>query len=193
MRHRNQRKLACLAEDGKLQPGELWRQASIIGSQFTASYTRSDAGIIPTIRGEAWVCGDTRLILNPGRSLLLGDRVVNHGDVIVIGAGIVGAACAWRWRNAGKKCFARRSPAGRHRAGMGHLVCMDDDPAELALSAWSLACWRTLTPRMPERCAWRGCGTLWLAETPQELEIARESSGEWPHIRSPARCRPPHS
>lgn len=27
---------------------------------------------------------------------------------------------------------------------------------------------------MPERCAWRGCGTLWLAETPQELEIARE-------------------
>ncbi|HAT1618057.1 TPA: 4-hydroxyproline epimerase [Raoultella ornithinolytica] len=58
-------KLACLAEDGKLQPGELWRQASIIGSQFTASYTRSDAGIIPTIRGEAWVCGDTQLILNP--------------------------------------------------------------------------------------------------------------------------------
>lgn len=57
---------------------------------------------------------------------------------------------------------------------MGHLVCMDDDPAELALSAWSLAGWRTLTPRMPERCAWRGCGTLWLAETPQELEIARE-------------------
>ena len=46
-------KLACSAEDGKLQPGELWRQASIIGSQFTASYTRSDAGIIPTIRGEA--------------------------------------------------------------------------------------------------------------------------------------------
>ena len=58
-------KLACLAEDGKLQPGELWQQASIIGSQFTASYTRSDAGIIPTIRGAAWVCGDTRLILNP--------------------------------------------------------------------------------------------------------------------------------
>ncbi len=47
-------KLACLAEDGKLQPGELWQQASIIGSQFTASYTRSDAGIIPTIRGAAW-------------------------------------------------------------------------------------------------------------------------------------------
>ena len=58
-------KLACLAQDGKLQPGAIWRQASIIGSQFTASYQRAAAGIIPTIRGEAWVCGDNQLILNP--------------------------------------------------------------------------------------------------------------------------------
>ena len=58
-------KLACLAADGKLQPGQVWRQASIIGSQFTASYQRAAAGIIPTIRGEAWVCGDNQLILNP--------------------------------------------------------------------------------------------------------------------------------
>lgn len=57
-------KLACLADDGKLQPGETWRQASIIGSQFTASYTREGDQVIPTIRGEAWVCGDNRLILN---------------------------------------------------------------------------------------------------------------------------------
>ena len=58
-------KLACLAQDGKLQPGEIWRQASIIGSQFTASYQRTAESIIPTIRGEAWVCGDNQLILNP--------------------------------------------------------------------------------------------------------------------------------
>ncbi|MCI1035005.1 4-hydroxyproline epimerase [Raoultella terrigena] len=58
-------KLACLAEDGKLRPGEIWQQASIIGSRFTASYARQAAGIIPTIRGEAWVCADSCLILNP--------------------------------------------------------------------------------------------------------------------------------
>ncbi|MDJ1655510.1 4-hydroxyproline epimerase [Raoultella sp. Ech2A] len=57
-------KLACLAEDGKLRPGEIWQQASIIGSRFTASYAREAAGIIPTIRGEAWVSADSRLILN---------------------------------------------------------------------------------------------------------------------------------
>ena len=100
---------------------------------------------------------------------------MNHGDVIVIGAGIVGAACAWQLAKRGQKVILLddRQP-GATAAGMGHLVCMDDDPAELALSAWSLARWRTLTPQMPERCAWRGCGTLWLAETSQELEIARE-------------------
>lgn len=58
-------KLACLAGDDKLQPGEIWRQASIIGSQFTASYARDGERIIPTIRGDAWVCGDSRLILHP--------------------------------------------------------------------------------------------------------------------------------
>lgn len=58
-------KLACLAQDDALAPGALWTQASIIGSQFTASYTRRGTDIIPTIRGEAWVCGDARLILNP--------------------------------------------------------------------------------------------------------------------------------
>lgn len=100
---------------------------------------------------------------------------MTHCDVIVIGAGIVGAACAWQLAKRGQSVILLddRQP-GATAAGMGHLVCMDDDPAELALSAWSLARWRALTPRMPERCAWRGCGTLWLAETAQELEIARE-------------------
>jgi 4-hydroxyproline epimerase len=32
-------KLACLAADGKLDPGALWRQASVIGSQFEASHS----------------------------------------------------------------------------------------------------------------------------------------------------------
>ena len=57
-------KLACLAEDGKLKPGETWRQASIIDSEFTAHFVPQGDKIVPTIRGEAWVCGDNRLILN---------------------------------------------------------------------------------------------------------------------------------
>ena len=40
-------KLACLAADGKLAPGEIWRQESIIGSVFEASYTPRKTASFP--------------------------------------------------------------------------------------------------------------------------------------------------
>jgi 4-hydroxyproline epimerase len=58
-------KLACLAADGKLPPGETWRQESIIGSVFEASYTSSETGIIPTITGTTFITAETTLILDP--------------------------------------------------------------------------------------------------------------------------------
>lgn len=57
-------KLACLAADGKLQPGQIWHQASVIGSQFEASYEAADNGrIIPTIRGRAHLSADAELLI----------------------------------------------------------------------------------------------------------------------------------
>jgi 4-hydroxyproline epimerase len=57
-------KLACLAADDKLQPGQLWRQASVIGSQFEASYEWQAGGrIVPTIRGRAHLSAETTLLL----------------------------------------------------------------------------------------------------------------------------------
>jgi 4-hydroxyproline epimerase len=59
-------KLACLAADGKLAPGEPWIQESIIGSRFEASYRPGDAGgIVASITGRAYVCGETRLHRDP--------------------------------------------------------------------------------------------------------------------------------
>ncbi len=59
-------KLACLAADGVLAEGEIWRQESIIGSVFSCSYERgADAEhILPSITGEAHVCGEVRLLLD---------------------------------------------------------------------------------------------------------------------------------
>jgi 4-hydroxyproline epimerase len=54
-------KLACLAGDGKLAPGAVWRQESIIGSVFEASYRQDGERIAPTIRGTAWISGESRL------------------------------------------------------------------------------------------------------------------------------------
>lgn len=60
-------KLACLAADGKLKPGEIWRQASVIGSQFEGSYQWHNDGepgrVIPTIRGRAHLSAEATLLL----------------------------------------------------------------------------------------------------------------------------------
>jgi 4-hydroxyproline epimerase len=59
-------KLACLAEDRKLRPGDQWVQESVIGSRFQASY-RSGAhgGIIPRIGGRAFICSQSDLYQDP--------------------------------------------------------------------------------------------------------------------------------
>ncbi|WP_143707830.1 FAD-dependent oxidoreductase, partial [Xanthomonas phaseoli] len=65
-------------------------------------------------------------------------------DLIVIGAGIVGAACAEAAAGEGLRvAIVEPGPigGGATAAAMGHLVAMDDDPAELALSAYSLRLW----------------------------------------------------
>ena len=59
-------KVACLAADGTLAPGAQWRQESIIGSVFEASYEVSPelpAGHVrPSIRGSAHISAESKLI-----------------------------------------------------------------------------------------------------------------------------------
>ena len=57
-------KLACLAADGDLAEGAVWRQESVIGSVFEASYRRDGDKIRPSIRGRAWVNAQATLIFD---------------------------------------------------------------------------------------------------------------------------------
>lgn len=96
-------------------------------------------------------------------------------DVIVIGAGIVGAACAHALAEAGLDVLVlddRRG--GATAAGMGHLVVMDDNPAELALSRHSLSQWHAWSRQMAADCTWHPCGTLWLAANAEEMQAAQD-------------------
>lgn len=95
-------------------------------------------------------------------------------DVIVIGAGIVGAACAHEFALRGLRVVVvDDGGGGATAAGMGHLVAMDDNAAELALTHYSIGLWRALRDAMPEGCAYRNCGTLWLAADAHEMDLAR--------------------
>ena len=69
-------KLACLAADGQLAPGDIWRQESVIGSVFTCSYTPAVAPnqVVPTIRGTAYVTGETTLLFDPDDPFRTGIR-----------------------------------------------------------------------------------------------------------------------
>lgn len=67
-------KLACLAASHKLQPGQIWRQESIVGSIFEGSYERCDDQIIPSITGTAFVTAESRLLLDPRDPFRLGIR-----------------------------------------------------------------------------------------------------------------------
>ena len=57
-------KIACLIADGKLEPGQTWRQESVIGSVFEASGRLVDGKVIPTIRGSAHVTSEGTLYFN---------------------------------------------------------------------------------------------------------------------------------
>lgn len=94
-------------------------------------------------------------------------------DCIVVGAGIVGAACAHALASAGLDVLVLDDGrGGATGAGMGHLVVMDDNPAELALSSASLAQWREWMPKLPAACEASACGTLWIAADDEETAEA---------------------
>ena len=68
-------KLACLHADGKLRPGEIWRQESFIGTRFEASFSVDDelpGRVLPHITGSAYVTGEATLIFDDADPLCWG-------------------------------------------------------------------------------------------------------------------------
>jgi 4-hydroxyproline epimerase len=64
--------VACLAADGKLAEGQVWRQASITGGVFEARYERCVEQIVPTITGRAFVNAEVTVLINPDDPLRFG-------------------------------------------------------------------------------------------------------------------------
>ncbi len=68
-------KLACLHADGKLAPGQLWRQESILGSVFEGRFTLDGSGrVLPFITGSAFVTAESTLLLDERDPLCWGIR-----------------------------------------------------------------------------------------------------------------------
>ncbi|HEY9104890.1 4-hydroxyproline epimerase [Chitinimonas sp.] len=68
-------KLACLAADGKLAAGQIWRQESVIGSVFEASFDEMGGQLRPHITGSAYITAEATLLLDPNDALVWGIRL----------------------------------------------------------------------------------------------------------------------
>lgn len=102
-------------------------------------------------------------------------------DVLILGAGIVGCACALECARAGLRVgiIERGVPGGAATAaGMGHIVVMDDSPAQLALTRYSRSLWKELVPQLPLGVEYERRGTVWVAADDEEMgevEVKRKT------------------
>ena len=58
-------KMACLVADGKVRPGDRWRQEGILGTVFEGRVRMENGAVIPSITGSAYVTAETTLIFDP--------------------------------------------------------------------------------------------------------------------------------
>jgi glycine/D-amino acid oxidase-like deaminating enzyme len=97
-------------------------------------------------------------------------------DVLILGGGIVGAACADALARRGARVVLAEADivgGGTTAAGMGHVVVMDDSPAQLALTAYSRSLWAAVAPEMGADCEDERRGTLWIAADDAEMDAVR--------------------
>ncbi|WP_309113342.1 FAD-binding oxidoreductase [Saccharothrix sp.] len=97
-----------------------------------------------------------------------------HPDVVVVGAGIVGAACAEALTAAGLRVLVLdRGPlaAGTTAAGEGNVLVSDKEPGpELALARASRERWPRLLAELDADVEWEEKGGLVVATTPEAVE-----------------------
>ena len=101
-------------------------------------------------------------------------------DVVIVGAGIVGAACALECARAKMHVTIVDHGViggGATAAGMGHLVVMDDSEAQFALTRYSQQLWQEARPELPGDVEYTQCGTIWVAAGDEEMaEVRRKAS-----------------
>lgn len=106
---------------------------------------------------------------------------MSRPDAIVVGAGIVGAACAWELALAGLQVqVLERAPGtagGATAAGMGHLIVSDGSEAQFQLSLWSQRRWDELAAQLPAAVQRDVCGCLWVAADEQEMRLVHDKAG----------------
>ncbi len=94
-------------------------------------------------------------------------------EIVIVGAGIVGAACALELSTEGLRVLVIDEgfpSSGSTGAAMGHIVVMDDSEAQFAITRYSQILWDDMREQLPPAVEFDPCGTLWVAA--DEIEMA---------------------
>jgi len=97
-------------------------------------------------------------------------------DVVIVGGGIVGAACALECARSGLRTQVVEASiigGGATAAGMGHLVVMDDSEAQFALTHYSRCLWDEAAETLPDDVQFLRSGTVWVAADEEEMAEVR--------------------
>src|SRR5438067_3245018 len=97
-------------------------------------------------------------------------------DVLIVGGGIVGAACAEECARHGLRTeLIEKDMIGGDAtaAAMGHIVVMDDSDAQFTLTRYSQQLWHELKPQLPDDVEYEQCGTIWVAADEDEMQAVR--------------------
>ena len=117
-------------------------------------------------------------------------------DAIVVGAGIVGAACARELKQAGLSVVVLEASnvigGGATAAGMGHLAVMDDSDAQFALTSYSQRLWANLAPELPADAELLPCGSLWVAADDEEMAEVHRKNAFYTQRGIPVEVLDPH-
>lgn len=111
-------------------------------------------------------------------------------DAVIAGGGIVGSACAAALAMRGMRVALVERDAwgsGATAAGMGHIVVMDDSPAQFALTRCSQRLWQELAATLSPRAEYESCGTLWIAADDEEMAEAERKQSYYRDRGVPAR------
>jgi glycine/D-amino acid oxidase-like deaminating enzyme len=106
-------------------------------------------------------------------------------DIAIAGGGIVGAACAEECAASGLTVVVvEPGPigGGATAAGMGHIVVMDDSPAQIALTHYSRKLWMERSGDLPADVEYVAAGTLWVAADEEEMAEVRRKLGVYRSI-----------
>jgi D-hydroxyproline dehydrogenase subunit beta len=101
-------------------------------------------------------------------------------DVVVVGAGIIGAACAMELANAGRSVALVEAvgvASDTSCRAMGHIGVYDDTDDQLVLTRYALERWAEIAPELPAEVEYVRRGALWVAATEEDMREVERKSG----------------